>query len=459
MKAALIQLPHFYGAGYSRPPASYPLGLGYLSSALRNSGIAHEGVNLWEKGLTPEDAVRELDLSGFDYFCISAYSTQYKYFKPFAALLKRKYPQTPIICGGPGPTFSSAVILENNPVDVCVIGEGEATLVDLLKNYSTLPGVKGISYLKDGKPVFTEPRPGMKDLDTLALPDREIFDTRKVMLNANPGGVRKTADILAGRGCPYQCTFCSKTFSGLRMRSVAAIIAEVRGLIETYGVNHLQFNDELVIVGKPRTLQLCAELKKLNVQWTCQGRINLVDEEVLRAMKDSGCIEIGYGVESVSQAILDGMKKQVRAEAIIPVIELTRRIGIAPIMQYMYGFPGENDETIERTFEFFKRLDLPFIGASTTPLPGSALYNDCLAKGLIKDEEAYLLRLDSGYNLLGGNVNLTDFTDEEARAKQRRLQIRITHQYYKRRPLLYAKFILATAGRKLKGAAKRFRKN
>lgn len=456
MKVALIQLPHFYGAGYSRPPTSYPLGLGYLSSALRGSGIAHEGVNIWEKGLTAEDAVRDTDFSPFDFLCISAYSTQYKYFKPFVALLKRKYPRKPIICGGPGPTFSSGVILANNPVDVCVIGEGEATLVDLLRNYGNLPAVNGISYLKNGKPVLTEPRSGVKDLDTLALPDREIFDTRKVMLNANPDGVRKTADILAGRGCPYQCSFCSKTFSGLRMRSVGAIMAEVCGLIETYGANHLQFNDELVIVGKPRTLQLCAELKKLNVQWTCQGRINLVDEEILRAMKESGCIEIGYGVESVSQAILDRMKKQVKADNIIPVIELTRRIGIAPIMQYMYGFPGENDVTIERTFEFFKKLDLPFIGASTTPLPGSELYRDCLAKGLIKDEEEYLLRLDSGYNLLGGSVNLTDFTDDEVRAKQRRLQIRITHEYYKRRPLQYAGFILATAARKLKGAAKRF---
>jgi radical SAM superfamily enzyme YgiQ (UPF0313 family) len=121
----------------------------------------------------------------------------------------------------------------------------------------------------------------------------------------------------------------------------------------------------------------------------------------------------------------------------------------------MYGFPGESDETIENTFRFFKRLDLPFIGSSTTPLPGSELYRDCLAKGKIKDEEEYLLRLDSGYNLLGGSVNLTDFTDEEFRSKQRRLQIRITHQYLKQRPLQYSKFVADTVARKLKNAVKR----
>lgn len=458
MKIALIQLPHFYGAGYSRPPTLYPLGLGYLAAALKGAGIDCEGVNLWQLGLPPEEAAG-LDLSGFDFLCVSAYSTQYKYFKPYVALLKRKYPNKPLICGGPGPTFSWRVFLEKTAVDVCVIGEGEETLPDLLKNYASLPSVRGIAYRQDGKAALTGARPVIKDLAALPLPDREIFDTRRVMRNADPSGARRSADIIAGRGCPYQCTFCSKTFPGLRLRPVADIAAEARALAQAYGVNHLQFNDELVIIGKPRTLQLCAELKRLGLRWACQGRINLVDEEILRAMKDAGCEEIGYGVESMSQEILDSMKKRQRAEAVIPVIELTRRVGITPVIQYMYGFPGENDETIERSFEFFKRLDLPFIGSSTTPMPGSELYAGCLEKGIIKDEEDYLLRLDSGYNLLGGSVNLTDFTDEELRAKQRRLQIRVTHEYLKRRPLEYAKFILRTAGRKLKGAARRLAGN
>lgn len=461
MKVALIQLPHFYGAGFSRPPASYPLGLGYLASVLKDNGIGHEGFNFWEKGLPAEEAVAASEFLDFDFLCVSSYSTQYKYFKRFAALLKAKYPDKPLICGGAGPTFSPEVFLEKNPVDVCVIGEGEETLPDLLKNYASLQSVKGIAYRESGKTVFTDPRPLIRDLAALPLPDRELFDMRKVMSNAelqrtgNPAGSRRSADIIAGRGCPYRCIFCSKTFPGLRLRRVESIMAEARWLVEAYGVNHLQFNDELVIIDKPRTLQLCAEIKKLGVQWSCQGRINLVDEDILRAMKDSGCEDIGYGVESVSQPILDGMKKQVKAADIVPVIELTRRIGLVPVIQYMYGFPGESDETIENTFRFFKRLDLPFIGSSTTPLPGSELYKDCLAKGKIKDEEEYLLRLDSGYNLLGGSVNLTDFTDEEFRGKQRRLQIRITHQYLKRRPLQYAKFIADTVARKLKNSVKR----
>ncbi len=463
MKVALIQLPHFYGAGYSRPPTSYPLGLGYLAAVLKRRGIEFSGVNLWEKGLGAAEAAEAEDLSSFDFLCVSAYSTQYKYFKEYAALLKKKYPGKPLICGGAGPTFSARTFLEKNPVDVCVIGEAEETLPDLLLNYSARSGVAGIAYLEGGKTVFTAARQPIRDLDSLPLPDRGIFSQREVMRNAerlrcgSPDGPRRSADIIAGRGCPYRCTFCSKTFSGLRLRGVDAILAEAEGLIRDFGANHLQFNDELVIISRQRTLQLCAGLKRLGVQWSCQGRINHVDEEILRALKDAGCVEIGYGVESVSQEILDGMKKQVRSEDIVPVIEMTRRAGLVPVIQYMYGFPGENDETIENTFRFFKRLDLPFVGSTTTPLPGSQLYSDCLQSGKIRDEEDYLLRLDSGYNLLGGCVNLTAFTDEEFRRKQRRLQIRITHEYLKKRPLEYARFLAATAARKLKGAAKRMR--
>ena len=357
----------------------------------------------------------------------------------------------------PGPTFSSKIILDNTSVDICVISEGEETIIDLLNNMDELHDVSGISYKENNEVIYTAPRKYIKDLDTIPFPNRDIFDFRSVIESKKSVYEQDkkmrhfiTADIIAGRGCPYQCTFCSKTFSGTRFRSVDNIIQEAKQLKESFGVNHLQFNDELVLVNKKRTLDLCTGIKKLQLRWQCQGRINQVDEETLRAMKDSGCVAVGYGVESVSQSILDAMNKKIKAEDIVPIIKLTREIGITPIIQYMYGYPGETDETIESTFQFFKELDIPFIGQTTTPIPGSKLYDDCVASGIIKDEEDYLLNLDSGYNLAAGSINLTGFTDKELAQKQRKLQIRITHNYLKKRPLQYLSFVSGIIARKTK---------
>ncbi len=456
MKIALIQLPHFYGEN-SRPPSSYPIGLGYISSVLTVNGIEHDGINLWEREMTVDQAMSAFDYSKYDVFGISAYSTQYKYLKEFSLRLKSHYPDIPIICGGPGPTFSSKIILDHTSVDICVISEGEETIIDLLNNMDKLDNVAGISYRENNEVIYTETRKYIKDLDAIPFPNREIFDFRSVIerkkfVYEQDKKMRNliTADVIAGRGCPYQCTFCSKTFSGTRLRSVSNIIEEAEQLKEKYAITNLQFNDELVLVSKKRTLELCANLKELQLQWSCQGRIDQVDEEILCTMKNSGCIAVGYGVESVSQSILDSMKKKIKAEDIIPVIKMTRKIGITPIIQYMYGYPGETDETIERTFRFFKELDIPFIGQTTTPIPGSKLYDDCVANGIIKDEESYLLNLDSGYNLAAGSINLTGFTDKELAQKQRKLQIRITHNYLKKRPLQYMSFVSGIIARKTK---------
>jgi len=262
--------------------------------------------------------------------------------------------------------------------------------------------------------------------------------------------MRRSADIIAGRGCPYSCHYCSRTFDGVRLRSINNLVAEVKELQTRYRINHLLFNDELVLVNKKRTLELCEELKKLGITWSCQGRINQVDRDILVAMKEAGCIEIGYGVESISQSILDNMNKKLRAETIVPTIKMTQAVGIKPIIQYMYGYPGENDETIAASSKFFKDIDHTYIGFTTTPIPGTKLYQDCIKDGLITDDEDYLMRLDSGYNLTGAIINMTDFNDDEFVQKKLRLAMRVNHNYYKKRPLQYSKAIFRKLGKLVK---------
>lgn len=118
----------------------------------------------------------------------------------------------------------------------------------------------------------------------------------------------------------------------------------------------------------------------------------------------------------------------------------------------MYGYRGENDDTIAATVRFFKEIDHPFIGFTTTLIPGTNLYKEGIQKGLIRNEEDYLLRLDSGYNLNGALINMTDFSDEEFLQKKRLLMMKVNHNYYKKRLVEYIKFI----SKVLKGKLSRF---
>jgi len=131
------------------------------------------------------------------------------------------------------------------------------------------------------------------------------------------------------------------------------------------------------------------------------------------------------------------LKKGIRVGQIVPVIEMTKKYNIEPVIQYMYGFQEENDESIENTYKFFKQIDRPYIGMVTTPLPGSALYDDVLKQNLITDEEAYLMKLTSGYNCQFPLINLTEFTDTDFTKKRYDLGKRISRIYYRRHPLRY----------------------
>jgi len=439
LKVLIIQLPHFYEET-GRTATTYPLGIGYLVSVLKD---IHETLplDLFIDNFYVDDALRLIEKNPPDVFCISVYSTQYPFFIELVRRLKERYPSTPTIAGGPGATFSYDVFLNKTKIDYCVLGEGEITLKELLDNMDAPGDVNGIAFRKENELILTKPRRQIKDLDTLPLPDRTFFDFERYIENSqkhhNLLNNLRCNNVITSRGCPYNCTFCSKTFSGSRMRSVESIDTEIRFLKNEYGLEAIEFDDELVLINKRRALKICEMMKKHSVIWGCQGRINVVDKEVLHHMKDSGCKYIGYGVESYTQKILDNMRKEILIEQIIPVIKMTKRIGIEPVIQYMYGYPGEDDSSIEASYRFFKEIDHPYIGMVTTPLPGTPLYQDALAKNKIIDEEAYLMKLTSGYNYSKPLANLTAFTDMEFVKKRRALQRRVNTAYYIKHPTAF----------------------
>ena len=231
-------------------------------------------------------------------------------------------------------------------------------------------------------------------------------------------------NVLASRGCPYSCTFCSLSFPNVTYRSVDNVIQEIRHLIEHYGVDGVTFADELFVIDKKRVYEFCKKLKPLGIVWGAQGRANIVndDERLLREMKEAGAAYIGFGLESSTSELLKKMQKKTTVEQNKNCMKAAQKVELRVVAQYMFGFPGETLESIREGVEFFKDVKYcPPVGLDgdchislTTALPGSQLYEDCKKTGLIGDEDEYLTKISRGYFYNEDVIiNLTSFSNEE----------------------------------------------
>lgn len=444
MNILLIQPPHHYGVR-SRPPAHFPIGLAQIAATLEQHGHNVTVLDAWAEQLDTMQVKGRIKHTDFDAVGISALCTQYKYVKYLSKLLAEY--EKPIILGNALGTFSYKPVLENTKIDYCIIGEGEATMLDLLDNLGLPHKVKGLAYMGMHGIRLTEPRPPA-DINDLPLPAWDMFPIDKYLslchLRDSPR--LRAMSVVTGRGCPYSCTFCSKTLAGARLRSIDSIEREITALKAKYGIKGVFFTDELVIVNKTRALELCDAMERTGLKWQCQGRVNTVDYDILRRMKQSGCIAIGYGVETGSQRLLNGMNKQATTEQAEAAIKGAYKAGILPIIQLMFGFPGENAESVNATINLLKRAKGHYFGSVfiATPLPGSKLYDDCLEMGMITDEAEYLGKLAAGYTGEREPLfNFTEFTNDEFMERKRAMEREIWRNSKRSHPVMYVRHLIS----------------
>ena len=178
--------------------------------------------------------------------------------------------------------------------------------------------------------------------------------------------------------------------------------------------------------------ELCDKMikQKMGIIWASAGRVNLVDEELVKKMKRAGCIAINFGIESGSQRILNMIKKGVTVEQASQAIKLTRKIGMPDWMSFMIGFPEETKEDIEETIKFCIDNDIHLVSIFfVTPYPGTALYEQVKSKGLIKNEEEYISQLGDATEL---TINLTKWNDDELKALREYIIHKVRKAYFKK---------------------------
>jgi radical SAM superfamily enzyme YgiQ (UPF0313 family) len=275
-------------------------------------------------------------------------------------------------------------------------GEYEFTLLDLvtsLKEGKDLKNIPGLIYRKSGK-IMINPVRLLADLDKLPWPLRQGLPMDRY--NDTPGDMPiPSAQIYASRGCPYRCKFClwpQVMYHGnrYRTRNVKDVVDEMEYLVKEMHFKSIYFDDDTFNVGKERMLKLSQEIKsrKLNTPWAIMARADLMDQEILREMKDAGLFAVKYGVESASQEQLDRIDKNMDLRKTEEIIRLTKRLGIKTHLTFTFGLPGETKESIRNTIAMALRLDPVTVQFSiATPFPGTVFYNELKEKGQIVSQD------------------------------------------------------------------------
>jgi anaerobic magnesium-protoporphyrin IX monomethyl ester cyclase len=304
-----------------------------------------------------------------------------------AALVKRLNPEAKIILGGAHPSIMFGQMLENPAVDVVVIGEGDLTLLDLVRAIESgddIQAVRGIAFKWDGRVVKTASRTRIRDLDSLPMPDFYHLEEP-----SRAGPVRTGISI--GRGCPYNCQFCASasvwgnTYSSKSARRVAD---EIEFVLGKSGDGVIFVGDDMVGVTKADTMQFCEEImsRGLRFKWYANARVDAVSERLLATMKRAGCVMICYGVESGSPEILKTINKRITVDQVKHAFRLTHKLGIECQATVMVGNPGDNRETIEQTRALLDSIRPNHLWVSYATLyPGTGLYDVAKQQGLIDD--------------------------------------------------------------------------
>ena len=415
MEKFLIIIPPHNG----RTISDFPLGIGYIANQIIKAGLKPEILDINALNLSQNEVLNHIKHSKCRLFGISAFSTQYKYFKWITQEIKKIHENSCIIAGGPLPTHQYGMLLDKTGIDICVVGEGDNTIVDLINNFDNPSQVKGIAFKNNGTTILNEPQKPF-NLEELGFHPYHLFPFHVYTTK------QKALTVSVSRGCPYKCTFCSHTMPGIRNRPISHIEEELKFLKKRYKIEWIHIPDELFITNDRRGHELCDLFARLGLLWTAQLRVNVADYNLLKYMKRCGCKGLSAGVESGSQKILDSINKQVTVEQNYNFIKNCKKLDIYTWITFIFGYPGEDNDTIKDSIRFLDKIKYvppnpqavgkhP-ISSLITPVPGSKLYSDCIKKGLITDEEEYALKLDKGYyisNIDDIVCNVTSYSDSE----------------------------------------------
>jgi len=384
--------PHFEADSSKYMP--FPFFLAYATALLRREGFAPVLVDAIAEGID-DDAffARMLDARPD----VAVFEVSSASLNTDLAILRRARkelgPDARIVFVGAHHGLGETSFLQGLPeLDFTLSGEYEFPLLALvraLKDAAPLEQVPGLVWRDASGALRSNPRqPPQPDLDVFPWPARDTLPMARY--NDRPGGIPEPSlQLIASRGCPFGCVFCAwpqLMYGGnsYRTRSAKDVVDEIEACVKDFGYRSFYFDDDTFNVGKQRILELAAEIKarKLGLPWAIMARADQMDRELLTALKDAGLTALKYGVESGSQDILKGACKGLDLAKVEETVKITRELGIHYHLTFMFGLPGETEETARQTLDLALRLNADSAQFSiATPFPGSRFHDHLQKKG------------------------------------------------------------------------------
>jgi radical SAM superfamily enzyme YgiQ (UPF0313 family) len=359
-----------------------PLGILYLSTSLKKA-FPEGTFNIKLVNTNVEDTIKSFrpDIVG-----ITAVSQNFNHAIQYAKLARLH--KLPTIVGGVHVSILPESVTRD--MDVGCIGEGELTVVELLKVFmehngfpsDELAKLDGIVFWKDGNLVKTRPSPLIRDMDRLIpYPDRSLE------------GPVKHAYVFSSRGCPFRCVFCasSRYWNQVRFFSPEYVYSELEFLARESGAKMISFYDDLFVADKNRLHDIATLIEKgglaKKIKFTCSCRANLVTKDVVATLKRMGVVSVGMGLESGNPRILNYLKgNTVTVKDNRRAIELLTSAGIRANASFIIGSPTETEKEIMETYDFIRKSKLSFVDIYVlTPYPGTPVWDLAKSRGLVSD--------------------------------------------------------------------------
>jgi radical SAM superfamily enzyme YgiQ (UPF0313 family) len=371
--------------GKMSTPDYPPMGLAYIGAVLEKAGFSVKIIDIDADKISNNELIyliRDSDLIG-----LTATTPTFNNAHNLCKIIKEKTHKK-IVLGGIHATIVPKECISSPFIDFVIYGEGEITILELaqaLKSGKDFSKIKGLCFKKKNKIVINPPRELIPDLDSIPFPARHLFNHNKYVYPdslSNP-----VMPILTSRGCPHGCTYCCTKliFSRkMRFRSAKNVVDEIEHLIEKYHVKEIHFWDDNFTFDKKRVFEIHDELKrrhiKLNFAFPNGLRVDQVDFDILKCLKDMGVYSVAFGVESGNQEILNNVKKGITIDQIKRAYFLAKKAGLETWSFFMIGLPGDTAKTIRKTIEFAIDLD-PDIAKFhiLKPFPGTEVFNELKA--------------------------------------------------------------------------------
>jgi len=391
-RVLLVSPPYEHTPGpFARlaPFAEPPLGLASLAAAIRaaDCDAVPEILDAAALGLGPDGLVRAIverqpDVAGFSTTTSTLTVTRH--------LLRRLRPLLPdgrFVVGGSHPSARPEDLLPD--ADQVVMGEGEVTLVELLEGRA-VDEIPGVAFMDGARPRINPPRALVPHLDDLAPPAYDLLPGGRY---SYPYPVRRKrgrySTMITSRGCPGRCTFCAKDAiwgAKVRFHSLDRVMEVIETLVRRDRVTLLYLYDDTLLANRRRTRALAERIADSfpDLRWVCQARVSEVDDEICRVLAGSGCVKLEIGVESGASEVLEEIRKPVDPTRVRGAFAAARRAGIQTKANFIFGFPNETADTIERTIALAVEAGATYANFfNLVPFPGTALFERYREEGFL----------------------------------------------------------------------------